>query len=148
MKITTKMRYATRAMLELAVHEQDKEPLSLHDIAHNEDISIKYLEVIISALRSAGLVRSIRGAAGGYKLARPPSEITLLQLYELFEGSDGFVVCTSDTTRCERSNHCAAQSVWSEMFQISMRYLASITLADLLARDQLLAQQSKLMYDI
>lgn len=148
MKLTTRMRYATRAMLELALHEQDTQPLSLRDIAHNENISIKYLEVLVSTLRSAGFIHSIRGAAGGYKLAKPLSEITLRQLYELFEGSDGFVACTSDSTICERNGDCAAQSVWSEMFMVTMRYLESITLADLVARDDLLHRQARLMYDI
>ncbi|MHB1356541.1 MAG: RrF2 family transcriptional regulator [Anaerolineae bacterium] len=148
MKLTTKMRYATRALLELALHEKDTKPLSLRDIAHNENISIKYLEVLVSTLRSAGYIRSVRGAAGGYKLAKPPSEIALRQVYELFEGSDGFVECTSDNTLCERDGYCATQAVWSEMFQVSMRYLASITLADLVKRDQLLHQQCRLMYDI
>lgn len=148
MKLTTKMRYATRAMLELALHEQETQPLSLRDIAHNENISIKYLEVLLSMLRSAGFIRSVRGAAGGYKLAKHPSEIALRQLYELFEGSDGFVACTTDNTICERYKDCAAQSVWSEMFLVTMRYLESITLADLVERDELLHRQAKLMYDI
>jgi Rrf2 family protein len=148
MKLTTKMRYATRAMLELALHEQDTLPLSLRDIAHNENISIKYLEVLVSTLRSAGFLHSVRGAAGGYKLAKPPSEISLRQLYELFEGSDGFVICTTDSTICERTADCAAQSVWSEMFLVTMRYLESITLADLVARDERLHRYTTLMYDI
>jgi Rrf2 family cysteine metabolism transcriptional repressor len=148
MKLTTKMRYATRAMLELALHESATEPVSLRDIANNEKISVKYLEVLLGALRSAGFIRSIRGAAGGYRLVKSPSEITLRQLYELFEGSDGFVACTFDKTICERNGDCAAQSVWSEMFLVTMDYLESITLADLVARDELLHQPTKLMYDI
>jgi Rrf2 family protein len=148
MKLTTKLRYASRALLELALHEQEVQPLSLHDIAQHENISIKYLEVLVSTLRSAGYIRSVRGAAGGYKLAKSPSEITLRQLYELFEGADGFVTCTSDNTLCERAGNCATQSVWSEMFNVTMNYLAGITLADLVMRERLLHHQSPLMYDI
>jgi Rrf2 family iron-sulfur cluster assembly transcriptional regulator len=148
MKLTTKMRYATRAMLELALHSQDNKPLSLHDIAQNESISIKYLEVIVGALRSAGLIHSVRGSEGGYTLARSPSSITLAQLYELFEGSDGYVACTTDGTLCQRNNGCAAQSVWSEMYRVTQKYLQSISLADLVTRDKVLHRQANLMYDI
>jgi Rrf2 family transcriptional regulator, iron-sulfur cluster assembly transcription factor len=148
MKLTTKMRYATRAMLELTLHDQDTQPLSLHDIAQYENISIKYLEVIVSMLRSAGFIHSVRGASGGYRLAKPPAEITLRQLYELFEGSDGFVHCTSNGASCERNGVCAAQTVWAEMFHVSMRYLDTITLADLIIRDTQLHSSTVTMYDI
>jgi Rrf2 family protein len=85
MKISTKIRYGTRAMLELACHYGEG-PIELKEIAKRESISLKYLEQVIVPLRTAGLVKSVRGSKGGYSLAKPPSDICLNDLIEILEG--------------------------------------------------------------
>lgn len=135
MRLNTKTRYAVRAMLTLALREQDSEPVSASDIAESEEISVKYLEGLLGSLRAAGLVRSVRGASGGYRLARSAADITLRQIYHVFEGSEGFVICTNEPGVCGRSGRCAAQTVWDELYQLSMRYLESVSLADLVVRN-------------
>lgn len=133
MKLTTKMRYGTRAMLELALH-QGEEPLSLREVAERQDISAKYLEQLFATLQSAGLVNAARGPRGGYALARPAEAITLRQIYDALESPDGFVACTANPQACERADQCVTQEVWARLYQTCMGILEEITLADLVAR--------------
>jgi Rrf2 family cysteine metabolism transcriptional repressor len=133
MKLNTKMRYGTRALLELAVH-YEQGPLSLSAIAQRQEISDKYLESLMSILRAAGLVVSARGAQGGYSLARPPAQITLRQVFDATEGPEPLVYCTLDHDACRRQSTCVTQGVWAAMYQASMQVLESTTLADLAAR--------------
>jgi Rrf2 family protein len=133
MKLTTKMRYGTRAMLELALH-QGEEPLSLREVAERQDISPKYLEQLFATLQTAGLVNAVRGPRGGYALARPAESINLRQIYEALESPDGFVACTANPQVCERADHCVTQEVWARLYQTCMQLLEETTLADLAAR--------------
>ena len=133
MKLTTKTRYGTRAMLDLALH-CDEGPISIRDIARRQDLSQKYLERLLVALQAAGVVRAMRGAKGGYQLSRPPEQINLREIYHIFEGADGFVECTSNPEICHRSDMCITQEVWSEMYGAGMRILEATTLADLVQR--------------
>ncbi|MHB9034544.1 MAG: RrF2 family transcriptional regulator [Anaerolineae bacterium] len=148
MKLNTKTRYGARALLALARSESEPRPLSSSEIAQQEGISVKYLEGLLGILRSAGFVHSIRGAAGGYRLGRDPSEINMKQMYDLFEGSEGFVECTTEPSLCRRSTVCATQTIWNELFILAMRYLESITLADLLERDRKFTETEALLYEI
>jgi len=133
MKLTTKMRYGTRAMLDLALHE-DNGPISLREIARRQDVSPKYMEQLLGALQNAGLIRSARGPRGGYTLAQPPAEINLRQLYAILEGSEEFVDCLSDPGLCERSAGCVTQEVWAQMCLAAMDVLESTTLSELAER--------------
>ena len=133
MKLTTEMRYGTRAMLDLALH-YGRGPLSSRAIAEHQDVSAKYLEHLLAALRNAGLIFSVRGQQGGHALARPPEEITLYEIYELFEGGRGLVECTSQPETCARSGGCVTQEVWARMYQECTKVLQSTTLADLVER--------------
>ena len=127
------MRYGTRAMLELALrHEQGA--TSLNEIAAAQGLPEKYLEALFSTLRSAGLIRGQRGSQGGYMLARSPADITLRDVFDVFEGPEPFVPCTADPSVCERWAGCVTQEVWAQMYQASMHVLASTTLADLVER--------------
>ncbi len=139
MKLTTKMRYGARALLELALH-YEKGPMSLRQIAERQKVSEKYLESLLGILRSTGLVQTVRGPQGGYLLARPPERITLREVFEILEGPEAYVPCTLDHTVCSRWATCATQEVWAKMYEASMRVLESTTLADLAARS--LEQQS------
>jgi Rrf2 family protein len=122
-----------RAVIELAQHEE-KRPLQLKAIAERQDISVKYLEQLMSMLRSSGLLRSIRGAKGGYILARPPEQINLSEIFRCLEGPVTTAECTENGDYCERSADCVAREVWIEVEAAIQKILRSITLADLVKR--------------
>jgi Rrf2 family protein len=106
-------------------------PVYLRDIAVREDISEKYLSQIIIPLRSSGLVRSTRGARGGYSLAKPPNEVTLLEIMEPLEGGNSLVDCVKDVSICERISTCAARDIWTILSEKISEVLHSVTLGDL-----------------
>ena len=133
MRLNTKMRYGTRAMLELALHYQ-KGTVSLSEVAASQEISEKYLEVLFASLRLAGIVPSQRGSKGGYVLARPPEQINLREICNILESPEPFVPCTLDHSACHRWANCVTQEVWAQMFAASMHVLESITLTNLVAR--------------
>jgi Rrf2 family transcriptional regulator, cysteine metabolism repressor len=133
MRLNTKVRYGTRAMLELALH-YDEGLLSLAQVAAAQEISEKYLELVFATLRAAGLVHSQRGARGGYTLARPPEQITLREIFDVLESPEPYVPCTADHDACHRWARCATQEVWAQMYDASMQVLQAVTLADLVAR--------------
>lgn len=133
MKLTTKFRYGTRAMIDLALHVEDG-AVSLKDIAERQNISHKYLENLISALQAAGLVKSVRGPRGGYRLALNPHEITLRNLYDVLEGAGPLVECTDDQYFCERQEICVTREIWDQLYRINMDFLSSINLKNLVER--------------
>ncbi|MDD3393035.1 MAG: Rrf2 family transcriptional regulator [Anaerotignum sp.] len=113
MKISTKGRYGIRLMLCLAIH-YEKGTLSLKAIANEQQISEKYLEQIINLLAKAGLVKSFRGAQGGYILSRHPKDITVGKILEVLEGSLSPVYCV-DTPTCPNLDSCVTLSLWKKM---------------------------------
>lgn len=132
MKISTKGRYALRLMIDIAVNSADK-PVSIKEIAARQDISDKYLEQIISVLNSAGFVRSIRGAQGGYVLRKSPSEYTVGMILRLTEGSLAPVACVEeDAVYCDRQETCATVEVWRRLNDAINGVVDNITLADLI----------------
>jgi Rrf2 family protein len=132
-KVSTKGRYGTRLMLNLARHyNSGNKAVILRNIAEEEQISIRYLEQIIISLKIYRLVKSIRGAGGGYTLARKPSEITVCQILEALEGSCGLVDCVEDSTFCDRLPLCAAYEVWKEASHILKDYFQRVTLQHVL----------------
>jgi Rrf2 family protein len=130
MKLSTRTRYGMRAIIELAQHE-GKRPLQLKIIAERQDISVKYLEQLMSLLRSAGFVRSVRGSKGGYVLARPADQIKLNEVFRCLEGPVTTAECTEDESYCERSSDCAARQVWIRVENAIQDVLGSIKLSDL-----------------
>src|SRR3972149_3241655 len=105
MKISTKIRYGTRAILELATRYGEG-PIELKEIARKEEISLKYLEQVIVPLRTAGLVKAVRGSKGGYSLAKPPSAICLNDLVEILNGQVNLIECLKDPKACRRVSSC------------------------------------------
>ena len=103
MKISTKGRYGLRILLDLATHVSEK-PRLIRDIAESQQISEKYISRLIVDLRRARLVRSVRGANGGFHLAKSPKEITLLEILETMEGTISIVDCILTPEKCPR-NH-------------------------------------------
>jgi Rrf2 family protein len=147
MKLSTKIRYGARAMLELASHYGEG-PLELHEIAKKENISLKYLEQVIIPLRTAGLVKSIRGSKGGYSLAKPPSEVCLNDLIEVLEGSLNLVDCLGDPKHCERSAVCVTREIWNEVSESISTIFHSVTLEDMVRRKKEKEGMVPPMYEI
>jgi len=133
MKLSTRTRYGIRAIIELAQHE-GKRPLQLKLIAERQGISVKYLEQLMSLLRSSGFVRSVRGSKGGYILARPPEHIRLNEVFRCLEGPVTTAECTENQDYCERAADCVAREVWVQVEEAIQRVLSSISLADLVQR--------------
>jgi Rrf2 family protein len=132
-KLSTKGRYGTRLMLNLALHySEGKEAVVLKRISEEEDLSIRYLEQIIIPLKIHKLVKSVRGAGGGYTLARHPSKITVCEIIEVLEGSCSLVDCVDDDEFCERATECAAHEIWKEASALLKNYFESKTLQDLI----------------
>ncbi|MDY0232176.1 MAG: Rrf2 family transcriptional regulator, partial [Candidatus Saccharicenans sp.] len=122
-KISTKGRYGTRLMLNLALHQAVGTPArSLSQVAAEEDISIRYLEQIIIPLRLNRLVKSLRGAGGGYTLTRAPSDIKLSEVLQAVEGNCCLVECGEDKDLCQRSSFCAAYEIWKEGTEVMKDY--------------------------
>ncbi|MFO7952058.1 MAG: Rrf2 family transcriptional regulator [Bacillota bacterium] len=134
LQLSTKVRYAARAMIELAVN-YSTEPVQLNDIACRQDISVKYLEQIMAPLRARGFVRTQKGSRGGYHLAANPDNITLFDIVESVEGSIAPVFCVDNNDTCERAELCVTHSVWDRVREAIKKELQSRTLSEL-ARKQ------------
>jgi Rrf2 family protein len=134
MKVSTKGRYALRLMLDLALNNTG-EYITIKSIAARQNISDKYLEQIISLLNRAGYVKSIRGAQGGYRLAKEPAEYTVGMILRLTEGSLAPVDCADeDKSSCSRSEGCVTKEVWQELYGAICQVVDHITLQDLLEK--------------
>jgi Rrf2 family transcriptional regulator, iron-sulfur cluster assembly transcription factor len=131
MKLSTRSRYGTRLMLELAEHYQ-KGSLHLSTIALQQGISVKYLEQIIIPLKKANYIKSMRGPKGGYILAKPPSEITIGEIVALLEEGASLAECSFNPQVCERSSTCSTRPLWQTAAKAMFDKLNSITLADVL----------------
>jgi Rrf2 family transcriptional regulator, cysteine metabolism repressor len=128
LRLSTRARYALRAMLELATHDEGR--MLLRDIAEQQELPAKYLEQLAIPLRHAGLIEAQRGSSGGYVLARPPEEITVLQIVEAVEGPLDVVKCVVRSTVCTRAGTCAARSVWVRLCRHVRSFLAEVSLAE------------------
>ena len=132
MKLSTRTRYGVRLMVSLALN-YGQNPVFLKDIAKDENISEKYLSLIIIPLRRIGLVSSIRGAHGGYNLAKEPSQITMKEIVNVLEGDCSLVDCVNNPSACPRVPICATHDVWAMIGGKISETLNSITL-DMLAK--------------
>ena len=130
MKLSTRARYGVRMMLALAV-QYGRGPVYLKDIARCEDISEKYLSLIMIPLRTAGLVHSTRGAHGGYALARDPVQINLKEILDVLEGEPFLVDCVRDPMCCARVSTCVSRDVWSLVGSKISEVLDAISLQDM-----------------
>ncbi len=128
--ISTKGRYALRIMSHLAESNEDK-PVSLKDIADEENIGVKYLEIIVASLNKSGLLDSVRGKNGGYKLNRNPEEYTLYEILSSAEDTLAPVACV-DKEKCNESNSCKTYKVWKELDDVIEDFLKSKTLNDII----------------
>jgi Rrf2 family protein len=147
MKISTKIRYGARAMLELA-SRYGEGPIELKEIARQEDISLKYLEQVINPLRAAGLVKSVRGSKGGYSLAKAPSEICLYDVVETLEGPLNLLECLHDPKACQRVPSCVTRDIWKEVSDAISKIFYSVTLEDMVNRKKEKEGRDSPMYQI
>lgn len=132
MKISTKGRYAIRLLLDIAMNDE-VEPVRLKDTAERQNISMKYLEQIISSLVKGGFVKSIRGPQGGYRLMKQPKEYTVGMILRQVEGSMAPVACLDDEINiCERQADCVSLRIWNELNDAIHSVLEKYTLADLI----------------
>lgn len=131
MKLSTRGRYATRAMADLALNYRE-EPVVLGDIGRRQQISEQYLEHLIVPLKVAGLVRSVRGARGGFKLAKPPSLIKINDIIRAVEGSVSLVGCVDEPQSCPRAGECLTRRIWVKASEAIENVFESITLQDLI----------------
>ena len=133
MKLSTRVRYGVRAMIELA-KQTDNVPVPLRVLAKNQSISIKYLEQMVSALKIAGLIESVRGAEGGYRLSRPARDITAWDIYNVLDVSVEPIECLR--RGCSRENSCGARELWAEMTKSITAILKSKNLQQMAKREQ------------
>ena len=133
MRLSTRGRYGTRLMVDLAQHHADG-PIPLAEIAKRQDLSAKYLEQLIILLKGAGLIRSARGRRGGYMLARRPEEIYLGEIIETLVGRLALVDCVAEPELCERSPECPTRGIWVGMTEIVKKQLFSLNLQDVVQR--------------
>jgi Rrf2 family iron-sulfur cluster assembly transcriptional regulator len=130
MKLSTRSRYGTRLLLDMAQHYNEG-PTQLGDIARRQGVSVKYLEQIIIPLKKAHYSKSVRGPKGGHILTKTPEEITVAEIVGLLEEGTSLVECTGDTTVCERANICPTRLIWKEASEAMFSKLQAVTLADL-----------------
>ena len=132
MMISTKGRYALRIMVDLAMHDGE-EPVSVREIAQRQDISGKYMEQIISVLTRAGLLRSVRGAQGGYHLAHTPQEITVGMILRATEGDLAPAECVvQGAEHCGRIGGCPSRTVFTKVYNAINGVIDGMTLLELM----------------
>jgi Rrf2 family protein len=133
MKLSTRSRYGTRLMLDMAQHYNEG-PIQLGDIAKRQDVSVKYLEQIIIPLKKAHYIESVRGPKGGHILTRPPEEITVAEIVAVLEDGLSLVECVDEPSVCERAPACPTRLLWKEASEAMFDKLKAVTLADLAGR--------------
>jgi Rrf2 family protein len=133
MRLSTRGRYGTRLMVDLAQHYADG-PIPLAAIAKRQGLSAKYLEQLIILLKGAGLLRSVRGRRGGYMLARKPEEISVGEIVETLEGRLSVVDCVLEPDLCYRAIECPTRDIWVGMTEMIKKQLFSLSLGNILAK--------------
>lgn len=135
MMISTKGRYALRVMIDLAQNDTEKF-MSLKDVAERQEISMKYLEMIVAILNKGNLLESQRGKAGGYRLAKEAGQYTIEEILNLTEGTLAPVNCLEKNgKKCEKADECMTLPLWQKLDKVIDNYLSSVTLQDLIEKN-------------
>lgn len=132
MKLSTKTRYGTRILIELALNK-DQGAIQVSKIASSQKIPVKYLEQLLRTLKLAGIVRSVRGPKGGHLLIRDPEEISLGEIVRLFEGQTDLVECVSAPEKCDMAASCLVRKAWYDATSVLYEKLDGISIADLIS---------------
>jgi len=146
LRLSTRSRYACRALVSLARAGARRRQLQLKEVASEQGISPDYLAQLVGLLRSGGLVTTHRGTGGGVALARPPSEVTVADVVRFTEGSLVPVECVDRPEVCSRAPRCAMREVWVQLTKAVERTLERYTLADLARREQELLAEAPMYY--
>lgn len=146
MRLSTRGRYGCRAMLELALRYNNG-PVQLREIARSQEVSERYLEHLVTTLKVAGLVKSTRGAKGGFVLSRQPSRIKMSEVVRVLEGSLSPLACIDEPETCRRSPGCVSRDLWMDMKNAMLGVLEGTTLQDLVDRHRA-SGKNVAMYDI
>lgn len=147
MKISTRVRYGVRALVELA-DVQRESPVLLDSIAKKQGISRKYLDAIFARLKAAGIVSSSRGAGGGFRITRAPAGITVADVFQGLEGPLRLVDCDGDNNHCGLFPQCPTTDMWSELSSLMTEYLQSTTIQALVEKKREKAERTSMMYYI
>lgn len=147
MKLSTTVRYAARALAQLAA-VNSYHPISVRDISDQQAVSAKYLERILKTLKAGGLVQAVRGKHGGYILGKPADCITLKDVFDILEGSAAPVECVDCPTSCERHELCPTRDTWVELKRAIETVLERTTIQDLVARQNCKLMAVALDYEI
>ena len=132
MRLSTKGRYAVTAMLDLAIN-QDVGPVTLADISRGQGISLSYLEQLFAKLRRHGLVEGVRGPGGGYRLARPTTQISIADIIAAVDERVDATLCAGKED-CQSGDRCLTHDLWDSLSEQIFNYLAAINLAEFLSR--------------
>ena len=143
MKLSTKGRYGLRALIDLALYSEN-EAVSIQSIAKRQNISDSYLEQLMRKLRGAGLIISVRGAQGGYKLARPAKEISVGDVLRALEGSLEAVTCGGEDHSCEGADLCVTRYVWEKINSSIRDTVDSIMLSQLVEESRAMREKGQI----
>ena len=146
MRISTKVRYALRATVDLAMH-WGQGPVMAQTIAQRQNLSRKYLESLLLSLKNGRVLSSVRGVGGGWTLARPPCDITVEDVYRAVEGSVVLVECVEEPESCSHIKTCPTHEFWEELTQVVVQKMRSVTIEDL-ARHAIEKSMREYMYYI
>ena len=134
MKLSTRSRYGTRMMLDLA-QRYDQGPVQIGDVSKRENISVKYLEQLIIPLKKAHLITSVRGPKGGHMLSKPPEEITVGEIVRILEGGINLSSCIENPEVCDRTSDCLTRGLWKEATKAMYEKLNSATLSKMINKN-------------
>ena len=135
MRLSTRSRYGTRMMQDLAQH-YDKGPVRIGEIAKRQDMPVKYLEQLVIPLKQGNFIKSVRGPRGGHMLARPPAEITVGQIVKTLESGTDLTGCIENPGECQRSGRCLTRGIWEDASKAMYDKLNSITLSKMLEMEK------------
>ncbi|TMB99102.1 MAG: Rrf2 family transcriptional regulator [Chloroflexi bacterium] len=136
MRISTKGEYGIRALIELTNRYGEARPIQSSEIASRQKVPESYLEQLLTTLRRAGFIRSVRGPQGGHALIRPPGEIRVSDVIEALEGSIMLVDCLDETSQCNKNGGCAQRDMWAAVREAILGVLENTTIADLAERER------------
>ncbi|BDQ35791.1 protein rrf2 [Pseudodesulfovibrio nedwellii] len=141
MKLTTRSRYGTRLLLDIALHSREGRPVPSKDTAAREGLSLKYLEKLIKMLKQEGYVVGKRGPNGGNVLVRKPEDISIGEVARILDGEEQVLGCDGDVSTCPRAAVCLKRSIWDDASMAMYKMLDSFSLADLM-KDAYLCPQN------
>jgi Rrf2 family protein len=136
MKVSTKGDYGVRALVELA-HHFGEGPIQSAEIASRQEVPEPYLDQLLTNLRRAGFIRSVRGPQGGHALIRDPRQVRLSEVMQALEGSLAPIACVDDPGACTRTGGCVQREVWARVRDATFDILQSVSIADLAEKERL-----------